>query len=600
MFCLQICLIALIVFASNLYLQWCQNELSTYLMTQFAFSWHTEKFLLSCFVLLVVCLFMISLSGSIWSGLLFYSVSILVLGFADYQKMYYRSEPIYPDDFKMITEFSLLREMAGNVAFVLIVLVVIIAILFFGIAVYRSRKLSKNQQKARLSVLVLTFISLLYISNFNDPNNLLRKAYNRSATWIPYSQKMNYYNTGFVAGFLYNLKVEAMDKPENYSKQTIQSITEKYQQQVKTDTQNDLEEQPNIVFVMSESFSNPQALTGVSADKNPLELYDKIADQTYSGKMLSQNYGGGTANIEFEALTSFSMELFNSQMTTPYTMLVPKLNEVPSIVSLLNGQNYQTTAIHPYNTSMYKRKSVYETFGFDQFISESEMSNTSKIEKNTYISDEAAYEEVWNLLEQKEQAQFVHLVTMQTHMPYKGKYNTLNYSSESKGNKQSIDSYMQDIAYSSQAFSEFIAKINQLERRTLVVFWGDHLPSIYSDEIKADNEEVVMHQTEFLMYDNQGKLKNSNQHDVMTSPFYFAPTLFQQSELATTGFYQLLNQLSQVMPAFEKGFYYVDNKWQSEISLSAQQNELYEDYYLIQYDIFSGEQYSLQTDFFTE
>ena len=31
--------------------------------------------------------------------------------------------------------------------------------------------------------------------------------------------KMNYYNTGFIGGFLYNLKVEAMDQPraiQNY------------------------------------------------------------------------------------------------------------------------------------------------------------------------------------------------------------------------------------------------------------------------------------------------------------------------------------------------------------------------------------------------
>ena len=55
--------------------------------------------------------------------------------------------------------------------------------------------------------------------------------------------------------------------------------------------------------------------------------------------MLSQNYGGGTANIEFEALTSFSMELMNAQMTTPYTMMIPKMTELPSIVSLLKEQS---------------------------------------------------------------------------------------------------------------------------------------------------------------------------------------------------------------------------------------------------------------------
>ncbi|NSN53402.1 sulfatase-like hydrolase/transferase, partial [Enterococcus faecalis] len=174
-------------------------------------------------------------------------------------------------------------------------------------------------------------------------------------------------NTGFIGGFLYNLKVEAMDQPKGYSKEAISEITQKYQKlaEAKTVPSN---EQPNIVFVMSESFSNPDHLKGLSIIGNPLADYQQIADKTYSGQMLSQNYGGGTANIEFEALTSFSMELMNAQMTTPYTMMIPKMTELPSIVSLLKEQKYQTTAIHPYNTSMYKRKDVYKILGFDQFI----------------------------------------------------------------------------------------------------------------------------------------------------------------------------------------------------------------------------------------
>ena len=65
--------------------------------------------------------------------------------------------------------------------------------------------------------------------------------------------KMNYYNTGFIGGFLYNLKVEAMDQPKGYSKEAISEITQKYQKLAETKTVPS-NEQPNIVFVMSESF----------------------------------------------------------------------------------------------------------------------------------------------------------------------------------------------------------------------------------------------------------------------------------------------------------------------------------------------------------
>ncbi|WP_206911706.1 hypothetical protein IGL98_002419 [Enterococcus sp. DIV0840] len=588
----------LLVLISTLYLQWCQNELSLDLVVKFAFSWHTEKFILGSVVLLIFLLFLCSLSGSLALGSVLYAITIGILGFADYQKMFYRSEPIYPDDLKMITEFGLLREMIGTIPFLFILLVAVVGLFFFGRAIYKSRLLSKKMQIVRISSFIVTLLLLIYVSNFNSQNNLLRKAYDRTALWIPYSQKMNYYNTGFMGGFLYNLKVEAMDKPENYSKKTIEKITNKYTDKIKETNASTQEEQPNIIFVMSESFSDPQNLKGVTADKDPLKDYYDIAKTTYSGKMLSQNYGGGTANIEFEALTSFSMELFNPQMTTPYTMLIPKMTEIPSIVSLLKGQDYQATAIHPYNTSMYKRKDVYKTVGFDQFISEDTMTYKEKLQKNPYISDESAYKEVLDLLENDDDPQFVHLVTMQTHMPYSDKYTKSDYSSQSLGNKTAIDSYMQDVAYSSEALKQFTTALKDVKRRTLVVFWGDHLPSIYSDEIKAENDEVRMHETEFLMYDNQDKLSEKNTHDALSSPFYFAPTLFDQSGMQMTGFYQLLTELEKQVPAFEKGFYYKDNQWSKTLSLNESQKELYEDYRLIQYDIVSGESYSLNTDFF--
>ncbi|WP_086313703.1 hypothetical protein A5821_001236 [Enterococcus sp. 7F3_DIV0205] len=587
----------LLALISNLYLQWCQNELSLDLVFKFAFSWHTEKFILGSLVLLIFLLFLCSLAGSLLLGSALYAITIGILGFADYQKMFYRTEPIYPDDLKMITEFGLLREMIGTIPFIIILLIAVIGLFFFARAIYKSRLLSKKIQIIRISGLMITMALLVYVSDFNNPNNLLRKAYNETALWIPYSQKMNYYNTGFMGGFLYNLKVDAMDKPENYSQKTIEGITSKYTKTAQ-ETKSSLEEQPNIIFVMSESFSNPQHLTGVTANKDPLKAYYDIAKTTYSGQMLSQNYGGGTANIEFEALTSFSMELFNPQLTTPYTMLIPKMKEIPSIVSLLNQQDYRTTAIHPYNTSMYKRKDVYQTMGFNQFISEETMNYTETLENNPYISDESAYKEVLDLLKEEQNPQFVHLVTMQTHMPYSDKYKTSDYSSQSLGNKKAIDSYMQDVAYSSEALKQFTRELKELKRRTLVVFWGDHLPSIYSDEIKVDNDEVNMHQTEFLMYDNQGKLSEKNTNDAVTSPFYFAPSLFEQSGMEMTGFYQLLSELEKQVPAFEKSFYYKDKKWSKTLALNKEQEELYEDYRLIQYDIVSGERYSLKNDFF--
>ncbi|MDQ8313917.1 LTA synthase family protein [Enterococcus faecium] len=589
----------LVVF-SNLFLQWCQNDLSVDLALKFAFSWHTEKFFLACLVLLIILIFLIALAGSVPLGSLTYVVTIGVLGFANYMKMSYRQEPIYPDDLKMITEIGLLKDMTGTMLFTVILAAAGTVLGLFCWYMFRSLKKGRRFQLIRLTTLLVAIGLLGYISNFNNPDNLLRKAYNKTALWIPYSQKMNYYNTGFIGGFLYNLKVEPMDEPEGYSKAKIKEITEKYQKLADEKNKAVEEESPNIVFVMSESFSDPSRLNGVEVSGEPLADYYEVADQTYSGNMLSQNYGGGTANIEFEALTGFSMASFNAQLTTPYTMLVPKMDQLPSIVSALNAQSYQTTAIHPYNTSMYKREDVYQTLGFDQFISERTMTYTDTIENNPYISDESAYKEVMTLLKEEKAPQFIHLVTMQTHMPYNGKYDRLGYSAEISDGSGTLDleNYLQDISYSSAALKQFTEELKNLSRRTLVVFWGDHLPGIYSDTIQAKNDKQTLHETQFLMFDSKGKLEKQTTQDAITSPFYFAANLMEQTNQTTNGFYQLLLSLEQELPAFERELYYQNGQWYKEAQFNRSQQEIYDEYQLIQYDIVAGKQYSLADGFF--
>lgn len=590
--------IVFVVGLSNLYLQWCQNDLSFDLAVKFAFSWHTEKFLLACLVLLMIFLFLVAVLGSFLFGTFFYLVGIGILGYANYLKMTYRQEPIYPDDLKMIKEFGLLKDMTGTTSFYLLAGMILLVVAGGCWAIYRSFKKDKKFQAIRVITLFTTIFALIYISHFNNPNNLLRKAYNKTALWIPYSQKMNYYNTGFIGGFLYNLKIDPMEKPKGYSEEKIKEITSHYQKLADEKNKTASEEQPNIIYVMSESFSDPSRLNGVEITGDPLADYYAVADQTYSGQMLSQNYGGGTANIEFEALTGFSMGLFNAQLTTPYTMLVPKMNQLPSIVSTLKDQNYHTTAIHPYNTSMYKRKDVYEVLGFDEFISENTMTYTDTIEDNPYISDASAYQEVMDLLKEDDTPQFIHLVTMQTHMPYDGKYQQLEYTAKTEDNSgiSSLENYLQDISYSSQSLKAFTEELKKLSRRTLVVFWGDHLPGIYSDTIQNSNEKHTLHETQFLMFDSQGELEKTEAP--VTSPFYFAADLMNQTNQQTTGFYQLLLALQNELPAFERELYYQEGQWHREAQLNKKQAELYQAYEMIQYDIVSGEKYSLQTNFF--
>ena len=64
------------------------------------------------------------------------------------------------------------------------------------------------------------------------------------------------------------------------------------------------------------------------------------------------------------------------------------------------------------------------------------------------------------LLKEK-QPQFIHLVTMQTHMPYENKYTTSIIFSQGNGNQVALNNYLQDIAYSSEALKNFLQEIEK-------------------------------------------------------------------------------------------------------------------------------------------
>src|SRR5690606_6445027 len=132
---------------------------------------------------------------------------------------------------------------------------------------------------------------------------------------------------------------------------------------------------------------DPTQLKGFDLERDPIPRTRALMGQTMSGQMLAQMYGGGTANMGFEALTGQSLGLFRAQMLSPYQMLVPEYPDYPSAVGWFRNNGHDAIAVHPYRVGMYKREQVYERFGFESFIHEKTISEKKRIDDNPYISD---------------------------------------------------------------------------------------------------------------------------------------------------------------------------------------------------------------------
>ncbi|MCQ4948003.1 hypothetical protein NE602_27885, partial [Bacteroides cellulosilyticus] len=63
----------------------------------------------------------------------------------------------------------------------------------------------------------------------------------------------------------------------------------------------------NIIFNLSESFSDPRRVPGIKLAHDPMPNIERLKKNNTSGLMISSGYGGGTANMEYMTLTGLAL-----------------------------------------------------------------------------------------------------------------------------------------------------------------------------------------------------------------------------------------------------------------------------------------------------
>jgi phosphoglycerol transferase MdoB-like AlkP superfamily enzyme len=530
----------------------------------------------------------------------------------DYEKVRVRREPLYPSDWRFIGDVGFLKDMIGPRVFLLVVAgALVAAVAFVGSRVARRRFATggpkerhpwptRTRKALRLVTVAACLLSLGYISDFNSPGNAARGTYEAlGATWMPWSQQRNYLGNGFVGGFLYNLQAPAMTRPEGYSTGEMARTAARYRraaERINRTRDPDALDDVNLVMVLSESFSDPEALDGVHLAEDPIPFTRRLMSSTTSGAMLAKGYGGGTANMEFEALTGMSMSQFPPQMQVPYNGLVPRYDTFPSAVQWFKQRGHRAVAIHPFTTEMYRRRDVYRTFGFDDFVYDRRMHDQSRLGRDGYISDAAAFGEVHRQIEAEDDPLFVNLVSMQNHMPYTARYdNPIEATDDDGETLTELGQYARGLAYTDHAVRHLIRRLRRSDEKTVVVFYGDHLPGVYPDSVFEANSTRALHETPFFVWSN---FPGADRAQPTTSPNHFVDLVLGHVGAKVPPYYALLHRLRQEVSAMDSGLL-VDDRDRAvrPDQLSPRAIRLLHDYRLVQYDLSVGERLSEETMF---
>ena len=163
---------------------------------------------------------------------------------------------------------------------------------------------------------------------------------------------------------------------------------------------------------------------------------------------------------------------------------------------------------------MDSRATNYKKFGvshFDALEGSDIIKYQSKIGKSPYVSDKSTYKSAYEAISATDSNQFVQIITMQNHMPYKNWYVNNQYKVKStdpdsrlgKTETESIETYAKGVSLTDKATKEFLDKLNKLDKPVTVVFYGDHLPGIYSTASKDSDNSIALHETDYFIWSNK-------------------------------------------------------------------------------------------------
>lgn len=530
-------------------------------------------------------------------GVLF-SLATIVM-YINTEKMASRNTPFLPEDLAMSGEAGGLASMInfGRFSNMLFMIVVIIIITIIANKISKKIWHFKFSKKQKIAIFIPQTALVLICAHFLNSYTLEIRNLSGKGTFIKVEnletsidftdQAYNYQTNGFILATISNLQTKTQIQPEGYSKEAVQKIVQKYKKIAEEKNKNReklSDEKVNVVYVMSESFIDPKLGKHLYdyGNKEPIPYTKKLKKSQSSGWAASSEYGGGTANVEFEALTGLSNFFLNS---IPYTSIVPANKDTPSIVKNFNENGYKTIAMHPYNRNMYRREVVYPNLGFQEYKSADGFKNNSKIDNSKYISDESAFNEVLAELKNSQKPEFIHLVTMQNHMPYEeNTYSEHNFSVNAKNganpeNAKTIQDYLEGISYSDKAMKNFLSEIEKLNEKTIVVFWGDHWPGIYGEMFEKELNKNDIRRTPLFVYSN---FKKEKQNLGTSSLIYNQILALNAFNSKLSPFQYLLSDLREKYPTLTKQFVKTDEK-----------SDILKDFEMIEYDILSGNKYSL-------
>ena len=535
-----------------------------------------------------------------------------------------RGEPFLPWDLAQVSEAAGVASAAGiKIQTSMIVTVVVeLALMASSFFLYRGRHKQRWLPRVAGSAATAAALCLLIFGVYLQP------AVCQAIGIVPdaWMQDRYYRYYGVVTGFMTNLSNLEIDKPDGYSEEAVDAILDNVDESQKfstsplyptsyaaTTAKDEQVKKPTIINVMNESYWDVSELEqyGIKFDTDVSANLHALQQTSAYGRAYSPSFGGGTCDVEFEALTGYSASFLPSG-SKPYQQHVTK--PMFALPSYLKTQGYQTAAVHCFWARYWSRDTAYPNLGLDDFISLEDMHGVTKVRKhywtNGLVTDDSMADQIIGQYEKmkasSDEPVFLHAVTMQNHT----NYNKDNYPDDQRvkvlehpaGMKASTVGALEDFATGIRDADAMMGKLtayfSQVDEPVILVFWGDHYNPIdsnydvytttgYASDSSADPR---LHQTTLLMWSNY----SDAQVDLGTIAAYdISPVMMNLYGLQQPLYFQFLNrQLRVASRACTRGVT-MNLDGTTTLEPTEFQQRWTQEHWMLQYDLMFGKGYAL-------
>ncbi len=434
------------------------------------------------FYILAVCVF---LGFGIGNGVLL-TMRVTPLEWADLHVVKFSIIQIYLSDIEIIL-------------FALLIIAAIAALVIFFIKFPKRKPV--NRISAGISSVLFSVLLVISLTVLRSNGILLSEHVKNLAN--------AYKDYGFNYCFMCSMFDLGVDKPSQYDKYDVEKIVSAANSA--SPNQNsplkaDDEQAPNIIFLQLETFFDVSHLSGVKYSENPIPNFTKLQNNFTKGYISVPSIGGGTANTEFEVISGLSLEYFGVG-EYPYKTILQQTS-CESICYNLKGRGYKSHAIHNNNAVFYDRNIVFSNLGFDTFTS-MEYMNDIELTETGWVKDAVLIPSIKNALDSTTGKDLVYTITVQSHgkypSDYEGELPITVEGFKDLQDKKAFEYYVNELHNVDAFIGDLIAELEARDERTMVIMFGDHLPSFDISQEELTNNDLF--QTEYVIWDNFGLKK---------------------------------------------------------------------------------------------